>query len=1014
MSLNFGTIHGAIKLDTKQWTKSLDAAFKAGDKMVAGARTTYGRGGTQAGTAFAGGVQKGTSSVGAQVGKTLAGVQQKFTTTGKVSGAGFADGVTTGTDTIGSSVGRLLDGVRTRFGRSGTQAGDAFTDGVRKGADPSTMMRDVTAGLKDQPTKFGRAGQDSGESFTEGTTRGASRVGASISRLLSSTTGRVLATAAALGAAIGAIIAQGIAQHLDVEQATDKLSAALGLTTVEAGRIGRLAGKMYSDNFGESIDAVGEAFQAAFRTGLVNIGQTDADIERVTGKLITLADVLDQDVAMTAEAVGNIMRNGLARDVDEAMDVVTRAIQAGADKAGDLTETFQEYSVQFAKVGLNAAEAAGLITQGLVAGARDADTVGDTLKEFAIKSQEAMSETTVVADRSAAAIKRVISAERSLADTHRGEMRAIQSLTDARADALQQLKDLANESEDAALTQESAELALLRAKERLAELPADATALDRREATLAVKQATKALEDQKAKVAELADRKAKADAAGVDGSESVLNAFYGILQAQQDQRDAADDLREARNDLAGSYGYERKELTALGKAYQSIGLDGEDIQKRIAAGGDIAKGALDDVLDALRNTEDPVLRNAAAVAIFGTKAEDMADALYALDVTTAVDQLGDVTGAVDDLGRAYDNNATKVEQGKRKILGQVGGLVDGFIALWDDGRFFDTDMFKFGAEEILGWFAPLGRAFTGFGDDAQEMGRKVIDTWKGIAGFLDQKWEAIKAAFTTGRQKITDMWTRTWESVKSTVGGALISVATWVSGTFNGIVSFVTGLPGRMAAAAGAMWTWVTNGISNAFSAVVGWLDTLVLWVRTLPARIGAAVSGMWDGLKHSFRGALNWIIDQWNNFGFTFPEIDVPVLGKIGGWVFDTPHIPPIPEFHTGTGPGGVPGLPGREVLAKLMPGETVRTVPQERDLRAAMSQLAATGLARATVGAGGLSGAPVVRSGDGGTVVHLTLPITFKGTVTGPGAEKWVTDTVASAARKGILTARDLPRAS
>ncbi|WP_225855252.1 hypothetical protein [Micromonospora noduli] len=43
--------------------------------------------------------------------------------------------------------------------------------------------------------------------------------------------------------------------------------------------------------------------------------------------------------------------------------------------------------------------------------------------------------------------------------------------------------------------------------------------------------------------------------------------------------------------------------------------------------------------------KDPVEQRAAAVALFGTKAEDLGDALYALDPSTAMAGLGDLAGA---------------------------------------------------------------------------------------------------------------------------------------------------------------------------------------------------------------------------------------------------------------------------------------------------------------------------------------------------------------------------------
>src|SRR3546814_1665275 len=55
--------------------------------------------------------------------------------------------------------------------------------------------------------------------------------------------------------------------------------------------------------------------------------------------------------------------------------------------------------------------------------------------------------------------------------------------------------------------------------------------------------------------------------------------------------------------------------------------------------------ALDLTLDSLRRMKDPTEREAAAVALFGTQAEDLGAALFELDPSSATKKLGDVGGA---------------------------------------------------------------------------------------------------------------------------------------------------------------------------------------------------------------------------------------------------------------------------------------------------------------------------------------------------------------------------------
>lgn len=73
------------------------------------------------------------------------------------------------------------------------------------------------------------------------------------------------------------------------------------------------------------------------------------------------------------------------------------------------------------------------------------------------------------------------------------------------------------------------------------------------------------------------------------------------------------------------------------EAYDMIGLSSADMSAKVAAGGEGAAEALQLTLDALRAIEDPVKRDAAAVGLFGTKAEDLGDALWAIDPSKLTD-----------------------------------------------------------------------------------------------------------------------------------------------------------------------------------------------------------------------------------------------------------------------------------------------------------------------------------------------------------------------------------------
>lgn len=305
--------------------------------------------------------------------------------------------------------------------------------------------------------------------------------------------GKVLAAVAGIG--IATALAETFTEALDVDAGRAKLAAQLDLSAADSQRLGGIAGSLYSDAYGESLDQVNEALRGVVQ----NIGgmadASDADLSRVTGKVLSVADAFGQDLGGVTRAVGMMLRTGLAKDADEALDVLTTGFQSGVNVADDLLDTFAEYSTQFRKLGLEGPDALGLLQQGLQGGARDADVVADALKELSIRA--------------------------------------------------------------------------------------------------------------------------------VDGSETTV---------------------------AG---------------YEALGLSASEMARKFATGGQTSAKALDAVLDGLRRISDPVKREAAAVALFGTQAEDLGAALFALDPSTAAAAEG-----LDNLEGSADRvNETLGDTAKAKITG---------------------------------------------------------------------------------------------------------------------------------------------------------------------------------------------------------------------------------------------------------------------------------------------------------------------------------------------------------
>jgi len=165
---------------------------------------------------------------------------------------------------------------------------------------------------------------------------------------------------------------------------------------------------------------------------------------------------------------------------------------------------------------------------------------------------------------------------------------------------------------------------------------------------------------------------------GLSGPEALGLINQGLQAGARNSDIAADALKEFQ--IRATDG---SELSAQG--FELIGLSAEEMTAKIAAGGEGAREGLDQVLDGLRAIEDPVARNAAAVALFGTQAEDLGDALFALDLTNAVEQLNGVEGAARAMFETLaDNDATKLEQAQRNIEVATDGIKGALAAAFSE------------------------------------------------------------------------------------------------------------------------------------------------------------------------------------------------------------------------------------------------------------------------------------------------------------------------------------------
>lgn len=187
--------------------------------------------------------------------------------------------------------------------------------------------------------------------------------------------------AAAIGVGFAGILGASIAQSMDMEAANDKLAAQLGVGPAEAAELAKVSASVYENAWGDSAESVNEAIRGVYQN-IGDVSQVEGGLEGVTTKALALAQTFDQEVGPATAAVGQLIKTGLAKDANEAFDILTVGMQSSANKADDLLDVVNEYSTQFRRAGLDGQTAMGLISQAMQGGARDADQVADAIGQF--------------------------------------------------------------------------------------------------------------------------------------------------------------------------------------------------------------------------------------------------------------------------------------------------------------------------------------------------------------------------------------------------------------------------------------------------------------------------------------------------------------------------------------------------------------------------------------------------------------------------------------------------------
>jgi hypothetical protein len=365
---------------------------------------------------------------------------------------------------------------------------------------------------------------------------------------------------------------------------------------------------------------------------------------------------------------------------------------------------------------------------------------------------------------------------------------------------------------------------------------------------------------------------------GIDGQTATGLISQGLRAGARDSDIVADAIKEfSIRAVDGS--------TTTAAGFKQIGLSAKDMAEQIGKGGPAARKGLDTVLDRIRAIKDPVKQSQAAVALFGTQAEDLGQALYALDPSRAVKGLNDVGGAarrvtntlgdtpkskIQEFWRTLQSGGTGALSKVTPMLGdaagaatkfvkqmrsgsgaggefaaRIGGAVDKVktaVSSWVDKNRADIDSVV-SAFKLVGRFAK--QVF-------QETMLPIIRrTAAAIGPIFDGLWHTIRGIVRLVSGLLSGNWSKAWDGAKEAVAGAWKAIKTSTVTQIENIWQIIKDFGPKLVKG-------ILVGLRNMGKALAEGLLAGIKWAAAnLPGMAASALKGLGSAIGHTITGAI-------------------------------------------------------------------------------------------------------------------------------------------------------------
>lgn len=220
-----------------------------------------------------------------------------------------------------------------------------------------------------------------------------------------------------------------------------------------------------------------------------------------------------------------------------------------------------------------------------------------------------------------------------------------------------------------------------------------------------------------------------------------ISAEMALALIEQSTDNGADNSDRAGDSLREFGRRITEEGDTIVTALDDIGLNGAEMYEVFKKGGPEADAAFDQAFDKISAIEDPVKRNAAAMALLGDTSGDFIGALSQWDPSKALADFGEFEGAAGKLANQIGGNTATSVKG---AMNSISTVADGFKAAL--AQAFGPQI-KEWADNISNNRVGVIQFFQDTGNAAFELGISVLNF---VASGLDGLGKFAKSASETG------------------------------------------------------------------------------------------------------------------------------------------------------------------------------------------------------------------------------------------------------------------------